>query len=99
AAPTLEQAVKAPAADSTHWSSLARVYRWTNRRDEARTTYAIAIKRARREVGVNPRNARIRANLASLLAETGERREALIEMASTLDRAPTDVSALFRSAI
>jgi Flp pilus assembly protein TadD len=99
AAPTLEQAVKTPAADSTHWSSLARVYRWTNRRDEARTTYAIAIKRARTEVGVNPRNARIRANLASLLAETGERREALIEMASTLDRAPTDVSVLFRSAV
>jgi len=101
AAKTLEQAVQAPGADSFHWSNLARVYRWTNRRAEARTTYAIAIKRARTEIGVNPRNAKnqTRANLASLLAETGQRSEALVEMASTLDGAPSDVAALFRSAV
>src|SRR5262245_47733384 len=101
AAKTLEEAVMAPGADSLHWSNLARVYRWTNRRANARTTYATAITRARAEIGVNPRNVRnqTRANLASLLAETGQGREALAEMASTLERAPTDVSALFRSAV
>jgi Tfp pilus assembly protein PilF len=95
----LEQAVKIPGADSTHWSSLARIYRWTKHAAQARTTYEVAIRLARAEIGVNPRNTRIRANLASLLAETGERRDALEELASTLQRAPTDVSALFRAAV
>jgi tetratricopeptide (TPR) repeat protein/tRNA A-37 threonylcarbamoyl transferase component Bud32 len=95
----LEQAVKTPGADSTHWSNLARAYRWTNRRDQARATYAVALRVARSETSVNPRNARIRSNLACMLAETGQRGEALAEMASALERAPADVSALFRSAI
>jgi len=47
AVPMLEQAVKSPGADSTHWSNLARVYRWTNQRVQAKTTYEAAIKLAR----------------------------------------------------
>jgi len=101
AAKTLEQAVQAPGADSMHWSNLARVYRWSKRRAQARTTYAIAIKRAHTEIGVNPQSAKnqTRANLASMLAETSKPSEALAEMASALERAPTDVSVLFRSAV
>jgi tetratricopeptide (TPR) repeat protein/tRNA A-37 threonylcarbamoyl transferase component Bud32 len=99
ALPLLERAVALPGADSTHWGNLARVYRWSGRSEQARATYDSAIRRAAREVDVNPRDVRIRANLASLWAEIGHRREALTEISSSLERGPKDLSALFRSAV
>jgi serine/threonine-protein kinase len=99
ALPLLERAVALPGADSTHWGNLARVYRWSGRSEQARATYDSAIRRAMREVDVNPRDVRIRANLASLWAEIGHRREALTEIGSSLERGPKDLSALFRSAV
>ena len=54
---------------------------------------------AREEISHNPRDARIRANFAQMLVETGRSNEALVEIATTLERAPKDVSVLFRSAV
>jgi serine/threonine protein kinase/tetratricopeptide (TPR) repeat protein len=95
----MEQAVRLPGADSFHWGNLARVYRWAGRQLQAKSTYETAIRLAREEIHVNPRNAQIRANLAYLWAETGNRGEALAEIASTLERAPTDMTVLFKSAL
>src|SRR5262249_9549952 len=54
---------------------------------------------ARQETSVNPADSLIRANLAYLLAETGQRGEALAEITSTIQRAPTDMLVRFKSAL
>ena len=95
----MEQAVQLPRADSFHWGNLARMYRWAGRRMPSLTTYDKAIGMAREEISHNPRDARIRANFAQMLVETGRSNEALVEIATTLERAPKDVSVLFRSAV
>lgn len=95
----MEQAVQLPRADSFHWGNLARTYRWAGQRAQAQTTYEKAIRLAREEVNHNPRDARIRGNFAQMLAETGRHSEALVEIAATLERAPRDVSVLFRAAL
>jgi tetratricopeptide (TPR) repeat protein/TolB-like protein len=99
AVPPMEEAVRLPGATSFHWGNLARVYRWANRPAQAKTTYETALRMARQEVAVNPRNAKIRVNLAQLLAETGQRSEALSELTSTLERAPSDMRVVFTSAL
>lgn len=95
----MEQAVRLPGSNSSHWGNLARVYRWAERRDQSKATYDTAIRRAREETRVNPRNSQSRANLAHLLAETGRRNEALAEIAATLHRAPKDTTVVFKSAL
>jgi Tfp pilus assembly protein PilF len=95
----MEQAVQLPRADSFHWGNLARAYRWAGQHDQARTTYDKAIRIARQELSRNPRDARIRGNFAQMLAETGLAVEAAVEIAATLERAPTDMSVLFRSVL
>ena len=95
----MEQAVRLPDADSFHWGNLARAYRWSGQRPQAQTTYEKAIGMARQEISHNPRDARIRANYAQMLAETGRRSESLVEIAATLERAPKDLSVMFRSAL
>jgi tetratricopeptide (TPR) repeat protein len=99
AVPPMERAVRLPGASSFHWGNLARVYRWADRADRAKATYEMAIDLARREISVNPRDALIRANLARLLAETGHPVEALAEMSSTLERASTNMTVVFASAL
>jgi Flp pilus assembly protein TadD len=54
---------------------------------------------ARQAIDHNPRDARIRGNYAQMLAETGRGEDARVEIAATLERAPKDVSVLFRSAL
>ena len=95
----MEQAVQLPLADSFHWGNLARAYRWAGQRNRAADTYDKAIELARKELSHNPRDARIRGNFAQMLAETGHAAEARVEIASTRQRAPTDVSVLFRSGL
>ncbi len=95
----MEQAVRLPFADSFHWGNLARVYRWAGRPQQAQSTYRKAMDLARQAIDHNPRDARIRGNFAQMLAETGQGAEALAEITTTLERAPRDVSVLFRSAL
>jgi tetratricopeptide (TPR) repeat protein/TolB-like protein len=95
----MEQAVQLPRADSFHWGNLARMYRWAGQPSRAQTTYQKATRLAREELARNPRDARIRGNFAQMLAETGSQSEALVEIAATLERAPKDVSVLFRAAL
>jgi Tfp pilus assembly protein PilF len=95
----LEQAVQLPLADSFHWGNLARSYRWAGQPERAQETYEKAIQLARQALSHNPRDARIRGNYAQMLAETGHGAEARVEIASTLQRSPTDVSVQFRSAL
>lgn len=99
AVPWMEQAVTLPHADSFHWGNLARLYRWAGRVTLARSTYVRAIDMARREVSHTPGDARLRSNLAQMLAETGRHQEALIEITATLERASGNVSAVFRQAL
>jgi Tfp pilus assembly protein PilF len=95
----LEQAVRLPFADSFHWGNLARAYRWAGQTRQAQDTYRKAMDLARQAIDHNPRDARIRGNYAQMLAETGRGEDARVEIAATLERAPKDVSVLFRSAL
>ncbi len=95
----MQQAVALPGADSFHWGNLARIYRWANRRQESKAAYDEALRRAQEAMRVNPRSVLFRANLAYLWAETGHRADALAEIASALERAPTDTTVLFKSAL
>jgi eukaryotic-like serine/threonine-protein kinase len=95
----MEQAVSLPRADSFHWGNLARAYRWAGQQRQAQNAYQRAIDLARQEINHNPRDARIRGNFAQMLAEINHGAEALVEVAATLDRAPKDVSVLFRAAL
>jgi Flp pilus assembly protein TadD len=95
----MEQAVQLPRADSFHWGNLARAYRWVGRPREAESKYRKAIQLAQQELSFNPHDARVRANYAQVLAETGRGSEALIEIAATLERAPKDMSVVFRSGL
>ena len=99
AIPWMEQAVRLPRADSFYWGNLARMYRWAGQSASAHTTYAKAILMAQQAVNQNPRDSRIRANFAQMLAETGRYAEALVEIAATLEFAPSDLSVLFRKAL
>ena len=98
----LKEAVKQPRADSVIWSSLARALRWAGRSPaDTRVAYETALERADDELRVNPLNMDARANRAYLLAETGQGRSALEEIAAMLgsEHARGRVTILFRSAL
>ena len=81
----LKEAVKQPRVDSVVWSGLARAHRWAGKSPaDERAAYRTALERADEELQVNPLNPEARANRAYLLAETGQRREALEEIAALL---------------
>lgn len=98
---TMEAAVKLPRADSLVWSSLARAYRWAGRKNWAQSAYMGALERADQEVRVDPSNAGVRGNRASLLVEAGRASEGLreIEAAVALDSAKANVIVFFHSAV
>jgi tetratricopeptide (TPR) repeat protein len=102
AAKTMEKAVKLSRATALVLSSLARTYRWADRRDdETRTAYQKALERADEELRVDPQNAGVKGNRAYLLVEMGRREEGVreIEEAVKLESAKGNVIVFFNSAL
>jgi serine/threonine-protein kinase len=82
------------------WGNLGEAYsRTPSLASKAPEAYSMAVKLAKQQLSVNPKNARVRASLAGYLAMLGQKQEALeqIEQARRLE--PDNQNVLFRSAL
>ena len=81
------------------WADLADAYYWSGRRSEAHEAYQKAIRMARSELQVNPRDPSAHARLAVCLARTGEISGARGEIARAVELAARDPRVLYDAAI
>lgn len=96
---SLVNAVSLAPDNSVMIAGLARGYRWMGRTREARATYERAIRVGRQQVSADAKNVEVRANLAYLYAEIGDRSGAAREIAHALEDAPANVRVRFTSAL
>ena len=82
------------------WRNLGDAYRWIpGQRAKSAAPYAEAIRLAREAIAVNPNDATARAMAASCLAKRGDVMAADGELKAALQASPTNVDALFQSAV
>jgi len=82
------------------WRNLGDAYRWMpGQRAKSAAPYAEAIRLAREAVAINPNDATAHANAASCLAKRGDVTAADAELKAALQASPTNVDALFQSAV
>jgi serine/threonine-protein kinase len=81
------------------WADLADAYYWSGRKSEAHEAYQKAIRMARSELQVNPRDPSAHARLAVCLARTGELSEARAETSRAVELAARDPRVLYDAAI
>lgn len=96
---SLQAAVRLQQNDSLMLAGVARGYRWMNRLPEARVAYDKALAVAGKQIGADPANVEVRANLAYLYAETENRGEAGRQIGIALDAAPGNARVRFTSAL
>ncbi len=100
AVPILENAIKMGTASHQIWGNLGEAYSQTPRlAAKAPEAYSMAIKLAKQQLSVNPKDGRVRASLAGYLDMLGQKQEALeqIEQARRLE--PDNQNVLFRSVL
>jgi serine/threonine-protein kinase len=98
--PLFEKAVQLVPSDSKLWLNLADSYRWTpSLAAKAPETFRHAIDLLEKEIVVNPRDAQLRARLATARASLGEARQAIEEIERALQMAPTDPVVHYRAAL
>ncbi len=95
-----EQSVHLDAGSSTIWGNLADSYMYIpGNANKARQAYERAILLAGREKEINPRDARLRARLATYLACAEQGGEALTELGEALRLAPDSPGVLMKSVV
>jgi eukaryotic-like serine/threonine-protein kinase len=95
-----EQSVRIDPGVSTIWGNLGDSYLSVpGNADKARRAYDKAILLAGREKEINPRNASVRARLATYLAGVGRGGEALVELDEALRLAPASTVVLGKSVL
>ena len=101
AARTYEASVRLDPAQYLPWGNLAEAYYWMpGKRGDAEKTYREAIKLARKELAVNPRNTPVRSDVALYEAMLGERDAASADLKKALEGTPVpDSEVLFKAAI
>ncbi|MGB9257354.1 MAG: tetratricopeptide repeat protein [Candidatus Korobacteraceae bacterium] len=100
AADNFQQGAKLDDHNWINWGNLGDALYWTpGRRSEAAAAYRSAISLAQAKLDVNPRDANIRAIVASYYAMLGERAQALKSLQEALKLAPKDPDVAFRAAI
>ena len=100
AADSFQQGVKLDDQNWTNWGNLGDALYWTpGRRSESAAAYRSAISLAQAKLEVNPRDANIRAIVASYYAMLGDRVQALKSLQAALKIAPKDPDVAFRAAI
>ena len=86
--------------NSQFWGNLADSYRWDPAlAAKAPDTYQHAIELIDRQIGVNPRDAKLHSLAATWWAALGRRKEAASEIAKALDLAPHDGTVQFHAAL
>jgi serine/threonine-protein kinase len=96
---SLQEAVDLQQDDSLILAGVARGYRWMNRPREAHVAYDKALAVAGQQIGADPANVEVRANLAYLYAETENRAEAGRQIEIALEAAPANARVRFTSAL
>ena len=100
AARTYQKAVELEPGRRPAWGNLGDAYlRVPGQAEKAKEAYRQAIQLAERELGVNPKNAEVRANLGLYWARLLERQRALAEIAQARKLAPANMTVLFRCAL
>ncbi len=100
AIPYMEKAVEMGSVNLGMLSNLARAYRRVPQQaSKSAPVVERALALAGRMLGVNPRDAATHAELALLLAETGDRTRAAREIDDALSLAPDDTAVLFRAVL
>jgi len=95
-----ERSVRIDPGVSTIWGNLGDSYMAVpGNADKARQAYEKAILLAGREKEINPRNASVRARLATYLMRAGRGEEALVELDEALRLAPAATAVLIKSAL
>jgi eukaryotic-like serine/threonine-protein kinase len=87
-----------PSSHITH-RNLGDAYRRVNLEREARASYQRAVQLVEAELRVNPNDGRNLASKSVYLEKLGDDRAARVELARALERSPTDVQVLYRSAV
>jgi tetratricopeptide (TPR) repeat protein len=99
AAANFEKAAALTPKDSRLWGNLAMAYQWTPELNgKAPEAFRRAIALSEESLAANPKNAPVRASLATYLAFSGQIQRALSEMEAALRVAPEDSAVLFRAA-
>src|SRR5258708_38355157 len=100
AAAQYEKAVELAPKDWVKWGNLADAYRWTpTLAVKAPKAFRKAIELAEDALTTNPKDARLRSNLARYRVSIGDRHGALRDTAEALRLAPNSGFVLFRAAL
>jgi serine/threonine-protein kinase len=100
AIPLLEEAITLGENKREIWGNLGDAYRYTPGMDnEATASYLRAIEIAKEQLAVNPKKARLRANMAVHCAKARDIDAALENIELAKGQAPDDVAVLFDSVI
>lgn len=100
AAVQFEKAKELAPKDPVRWGSLADAYRWAPAlSDRAPEAFRKAIELAEGVLATNPKDARLRSNLAIYRSSSGDRAGSLQEIEASLRLAPEDLYVLFRAAL
>jgi tetratricopeptide (TPR) repeat protein len=99
AAALCEKGLQFGTASASGVGNTAVAYRLSGNEEKAQALFHRAIELARGELKVNPRNAESQAELAWLLAHTGDRAGAEQQIEAARESAPGDASVLFGSLV
>jgi serine/threonine-protein kinase len=101
AAATYTEALKFDDKDPVVWGNLGEAYYWATPRqaDRAAAAYREGVKRGRKLLDVNPRNAPLLASMARFHAMLGERQAALDYLGKALALAPNSPDVLKKAAV
>jgi tetratricopeptide (TPR) repeat protein len=100
AAAQYEKAIELAPKDPVRWGNLADAYRWTpNLAGKAPQAFRKAIELTEGLLTTNPRDARLRSNLAMYRWSAGDREGSLREAEESMRLAPKNGFVLFRAAL
>lgn len=95
-----EKSVELSANSYDSWGNLADAYRWTpGDADKAKQAYRHAIELIHDEIQKNPRDLDLRATLASYLAKSGDKQNALQELKPVEQAGKKEALTWYRSAV
>ena len=81
------------------WTNLGTAYRRLDRVSESRRAYRRGLALAEADIAENPRNGTVRAYLAYLCAQVGDRGRAESELVQALQQSPNDAETLSTAAL
>ena len=98
--PAFEKTVALGANNFDNWANLGDAYRWSSgHKGQAKAAYGHAIQLVREEIGKNPQQVDLRADLAMYLAKSGDKDGALLELKPVEQAGNKEPNTLYLSAV